>query len=209
LTKEQILHIISEGEGQTVEFKKNFNNDMIIALAAFANSKGGSVLIGVDDIGKVKGVSVTSESIQSWVNEIKSKTVPSIIPNVEVFKFNSHNIVLFSISEFPVKPVAVRGRFYKRVQNSTHLMNANEISLLHLQSLQTSWDAYPYQDAKLDDLDFSKVSTFIERVNASERFLLDNNVTNALNKLSLVRTVFQRMRQCFFFQKRTWDITYI
>ncbi len=187
MTKEQILHIISKGEGQTIEFKKNFNNETIIALAAFANTKGGSVLIGVDDKGIIKGVSISGESIQNWVNEIKNKTTPSLIPDVEIFEFDSGNVVLLSISEFPVKPVAVKGRFYKRIQNSIHLMNVNEISLSHLQSLQTSWDAYPYQDARPDDLDLSKIATFIERVNTGGRFHLDDNVTVALNKLSMIK----------------------
>ncbi len=180
-------NIIESGENNIVEFKKNFNNETIVALAAFANTSGGSVYIGIDDKGKIKGVSASRESIQNWVNEIKSKTAPSIIPNVKVFDIDSRIIVLLTISEFPVKPVAVRGRYYKRVQNSIHIMNANEISLLHLQSLQTSWDAYPYQDAKLNDLDFNKVAVFIERVNKSGRFNLDNNVASALNKLSLIK----------------------
>jgi predicted HTH transcriptional regulator len=38
-------------ESQTVEFKKSFNEDVIETLVAFANTKGGRVLIGVADSG--------------------------------------------------------------------------------------------------------------------------------------------------------------
>jgi predicted HTH transcriptional regulator len=55
---------------------------------AFANSKGGRVLIGLDDGGKpVKGFTLGNESLQKWVNEVKNKTQPSIIPDAEVGDF--------------------------------------------------------------------------------------------------------------------------
>jgi ATP-dependent DNA helicase RecG len=197
-----IQHIISQGESETVEFKRNFNNETIVTLAAFANTNGGSVYIGVDDKREITGVTVSGESVQNWVNEIKNKTAPSIIPDVEVFDIKSRSIVCFSISEFPVKPVAVKGRFYKRVQNSTHLMNANEISLLHLQSLQTSWDAYPYQNAGIDDLDFDKINTFIKRVNAGGRFHLEEDIISSLNKLSLIKKGVPTNAAMLLFSKR-------
>ena len=39
-------------ESRHIEFKPNFNEDVIETLVAFANSKGGKVLIGVDNKGK-------------------------------------------------------------------------------------------------------------------------------------------------------------
>jgi ATP-dependent DNA helicase RecG len=39
-------------ENQYIEFKQNFNEDVIETLVAFANTKGGKVLIGVNDNGQ-------------------------------------------------------------------------------------------------------------------------------------------------------------
>jgi ATP-dependent DNA helicase RecG len=39
-------------ENQHIEYKPNFNEDVIETLVAFANAKGGKVLVGVDDKGK-------------------------------------------------------------------------------------------------------------------------------------------------------------
>jgi predicted HTH transcriptional regulator len=36
-------------ESLHTEFKPNFNEDVIETLTAFANTKGGKVLVGVDD----------------------------------------------------------------------------------------------------------------------------------------------------------------
>ena len=48
----KIKELIRHGESATLEFKTNFNDEVIVSLNAFANSKGGSVYIGVSDNGK-------------------------------------------------------------------------------------------------------------------------------------------------------------
>jgi ATP-dependent DNA helicase RecG len=73
------------GETDAVEFKTSFNQETIESLVAFANHKGGVVLLGVVSSQKVPGLSLAKESIQQWLNEIKSKTEPSLIPDADVF----------------------------------------------------------------------------------------------------------------------------
>ncbi|SEL99312.1 ATP-binding protein [Parapedobacter koreensis] len=52
-------------ENSSTEFKSSFNDGVIESLTAFANSKGGKVLIGVDDSGKpVKGFTIGIESFE-------------------------------------------------------------------------------------------------------------------------------------------------
>lgn len=61
-------------ENQQIEFKPNFNEDVIETIVAFANTQGGSVLIGVNDKGfAISNFRIGKESIQNWVNEIKIK----------------------------------------------------------------------------------------------------------------------------------------
>ena len=47
----ELLDIISKGETSQVQFKANVTNEQSIAqeMVAFANTKGGTILIGVDD----------------------------------------------------------------------------------------------------------------------------------------------------------------
>jgi len=41
------LHdILKQGENETSEFKTAFNDEVIISLVAFANTKGGKVYVG-------------------------------------------------------------------------------------------------------------------------------------------------------------------
>ena len=106
---------------------------------------------------------------------------------LDIAAIDHKDVVIFMVGEFPIKPVAVRGKYFKRVENSNHQLSPSEISNLHLQSLQLSWDSYPAHDATLDDLDVIKIERFISRVNAAGRFVLGGNWQESLEKLDLIR----------------------
>lgn len=133
-----IEHIIDQGESETVEFKTSFNDQVIVSLVAFANTKGGSVYVGISDNGTIKGVKIKKETLQKWVNEIKNKTQPSIIPSMHILKQKDKKVVCIKVNEFPVKPLSFKGRYYKRRNNSNHQLSPNEITDMNLQSLQIS-----------------------------------------------------------------------
>ena len=174
-------------ESLNTEFKSSFNDSVIETLVAFVNTNGGKVLIGVNDKGiPLKEFKTGSETVQQWLNEIKNKTQPAIIPNVNALKLKGKEITVLSVQEFPVKPVSFKGRYYKRVKNSNHQLNAVEISDLSMQSLQLSWDAYPALKTKLTDLDAKKIKIFIQKVNTAGRFTLKGNATQCLRKLRLI-----------------------
>ena len=58
-TRQNLLAMIAQGESDRVEFKQSLPPDSVIAraLAGFANSAGGVLFLGVDDDGKVLGLS--------------------------------------------------------------------------------------------------------------------------------------------------------
>ncbi|MDO8951840.1 MAG: putative DNA binding domain-containing protein [Draconibacterium sp.] len=45
INSEKIEDLIKFGEGQNLEFKSSFNNEVIETLVAFANTKGGRVVV--------------------------------------------------------------------------------------------------------------------------------------------------------------------
>ena len=177
--------MLPEKEDIQNEFKTSFNEEAIEALVAFANTKGGSVYIGVTNTKRIVGVSLGHETIVEWINEIKTKTVPAIIPNVDVIDIDNKNVVVFSVAEYPVKPLCTKGRYYKRIGNSNHLLSPAEISNFTLQSRQLSWDSYPYPGASFNDLKIEKVKQFIYKVNNAGRFNLPENPEDALTKLGM------------------------
>ncbi|MBW6481546.1 MAG: putative DNA binding domain-containing protein [Vicingaceae bacterium] len=81
-----LINTISAGESSIVEFKTNFCNEAIETIVAFANAKGGKVLIGVSNDGAIVGTTLNEETVQNWINEIKQKTAPTLIPDVDIFR---------------------------------------------------------------------------------------------------------------------------
>jgi ATP-dependent DNA helicase RecG len=186
MTQKEIKSLLKKGEGITVEFKSSFNSEVIESLVAFANTIGGSVLIGISNDLKLIGVSLNSETIQNWLNEIKNKTSPSIIPDSEIVTIRLKKIVIFSIQEFPIKPVAFRGKYFKRIANSNHTLSTQEVVNLHLQSFNTSWDYHTNSQFSLKDISFEKVQLSIDRLNQSGSHITEDPLS-FLIKCDLVR----------------------
>jgi len=101
MTQTDLQNIIKSGESDTVEFKQSFNKTVIETLVAFSNSNGGRVLIGVDNTGAIKGVSITEESVQKWINEIKQNTEPQIIPDTETISIEEKKLLFYPLSNIP------------------------------------------------------------------------------------------------------------
>ena len=185
--KKDIKQIIAEGESQRTEFKSSFNVEAMESITAFANTEGGCVLVGVSNKGKIVGVDTNEESVQQWVNEIKSKTEPAILVDAERYEIEGKAAVMLSVPEYPVKPIALQGRFYKRIGNSNHLLSATEIANLSMLSLQVSWDSFPALGKALEDLDTESIDRFIERVSSNGRLSLSGKTwTDKLRKLKLI-----------------------
>src|SRR5215212_7186034 len=75
ITPAAILEIIKQGESETVEFKSSLPPDKVVArdLTAFANTKGGIMLIGVDDNGEILGLADTEiERTLTRLNRVSS-----------------------------------------------------------------------------------------------------------------------------------------
>ena len=153
--------LLFAGESQTLEYKASFDKATVESLVAFANAKGGSVLVSVKDNGDVHGVTLGKETLNEWLGQIKSATSPALIPDIEIEEIKGKTVVVIRVSEFPVKPVNTRGRYLKRVASSNHQLGLSEISDMYMQSLQLSWDAYVAPNTGIDALAMPKIKRVI------------------------------------------------
>jgi predicted HTH transcriptional regulator len=107
IRRHELYDLIESGEGADVEFKRQFSSPEKIAreIIAFANTKGGYILFGVDDDGTVVGV----RSEKSELDEIEHTAQFMIEPAVEIQTENVHagygmDIVLVRVPESKNKP---------------------------------------------------------------------------------------------------------
>ncbi|MBW1793089.1 MAG: putative DNA binding domain-containing protein [Deltaproteobacteria bacterium] len=181
-----IFEILKKGESETVEFKERFNKETIISLVAFANTKGGKIIVGADRKGRVTGIKAGRETAQRYLNEIKVATYPQILPNVDEYEIQGKTVLVFEIKEYPVKPICFKNRYYKRVKNSNHLLTLDEIVDLQQQSLNISYDAYPLKE-NLSSLDTALLEKFVETINSRGRINLQDDLLTNLTKLKLIQ----------------------
>ncbi len=101
-----VLRLIEDGEGYEIEFKRKVSTPEKIAraLIAFANTKGGHILFGVDDDGSIIGV----ESEKSEVDLIRlagtAYCYPEIHPAIDIVAFNGRDVIVATVEESADKP---------------------------------------------------------------------------------------------------------
>ena len=99
---------------------------------------------------------------------------------------NNKTIAILSISEYPSKPLSSRGKYYKRVKNSNHLMLVDEVVNEYLKVRNRSWDMFLAENATLSDLDFNKVCVLIERINQRRETKIESDPLSFLKKFDLI-----------------------
>jgi len=77
ITVEQVKLLIREGEGLIVEFKERYTPRIDEDIVAFANAKGGTLLLGVRDQGIVVGERLTND-LKAKINSLTRNCKPSI-----------------------------------------------------------------------------------------------------------------------------------
>ena len=115
-----------------------------------------------------------------------SPAYPQILPHVDLYEIDGKTVLVFEVREYPIKPIACKNRYYRRVKNSNHLLSLDEIVDLQQQSLNISFDAYPLKDS-LSSLDESLMHRFIDRVNSRGRINLLDDLLMNLTKLKMIQ----------------------
>lgn len=95
-----------QGEGTTLDFKKTITNNEKIAksLVAFANNKGGQLLIGVADDGSIKGVKSEDEERYMITKSAHQFCKPAIEPEFEEIYVDDKLVLVVKIAESDTKP---------------------------------------------------------------------------------------------------------
>ncbi len=112
-----LKQLLQNGESEKLEFKTSFGREAIETLVAFANAQGGRLLIGVKDSGEVMGVSASIESPQQWINQVKSSTASSVVPDVEVLEYEGKDVVILTVPRIVLNMIVHRD--YRSSSDST------------------------------------------------------------------------------------------
>ncbi len=111
MTKTDLKNLIATGESSFLEFKHKVASPEKIAkeMSAFANTKGGKILIGVSDNGDMIGTESFYEE-EFWLRMAASEVcVPPIPITIELLHVGERDVMIVEIPEAEKKPVYVKG----------------------------------------------------------------------------------------------------
>jgi len=123
-----LKELISKGESDTIEFKKSLSawKEMVETISAFSNTKGGTIVVGVDDSKRIHGVRIGKNTIEDLTNKILTNTEPKIYPEITTATFENKDLILIKVEKFPYDVVLAFGRPFKRVGKTTTRMSKDE-----------------------------------------------------------------------------------
>lgn len=93
-------------ESKTIEFKREYTDDIKKAVTAFANTDGGKILIGIEDDGSVRGVANAGEVLLRISNAIRDSIQPDVTLFVEtdVELMDDQSVVVINVQRGTARP---------------------------------------------------------------------------------------------------------
>jgi ATP-dependent DNA helicase RecG len=166
----ELIELIGRGEDSRTQFKQgqDVTNARSLAgeMAAFANSKGGRILIGIDDVGSVIGLS--PDDIRR-INQLISNTAtdcvrPSINPETENISVGEKLVMVVTVPEGISKPYADNeGVFWVKSGADKRRVTSREEVQRMLQSADlVHADEVPVEGTTAGDMDLEHFRAFFE-----------------------------------------------
>jgi predicted HTH transcriptional regulator len=106
MNRRLLIELIEEGENLQCEFKRHFTTSEKIAreMIAFANTKGGYIIFGVDDDKEVVGVDSEKSESEMIKDATENYCEPPLNYSIDFIELYGNELVIVSIPESDKKP---------------------------------------------------------------------------------------------------------
>ena len=169
---EQLLKkVIEEGETSTVEFKswvkasslKEIINLAVDELIAFANCKGGTVYIGIEDNGEVTGCTGKYD-LQNICETIYDKTRPPMFTEAKELLYEGKKVVAISVEPDGKIYATTDGRCLKRLGKNSKPFYPDEMSHIYSISQSPDFSSQIVAESSIDDINLMVVYSLKEKL---------------------------------------------
>ncbi len=185
MKKSELNNIISIGEGLHAEFKRSASH-LGREICAFANSSGGRILLGVDDTGRIVGVS-NPNRVKSEVQTIARAMDPPLVLSIDAVD----HVLVVTVPDGPDKPYSANGKFYLREAANSQQMRRSEIREFFFKEGLVRFDEQVNREFNFNhDFSIARYNEFVKSAGISDgldrkdvlrnlQVLKDDGLTNA------------------------------
>jgi ATP-dependent DNA helicase RecG len=173
-------------EDLNTEFKELWADKYLRNIAAFANTNGGTLYIGINDKGKVVGVDDVQLLLKVLPDKIDSNL--GIVPIVDNHVENGLNYISITVKQSN-EPVFYGSRLYVKSGSTTREVPRSELRLFLSRNPENAWTNSPVEDLDFKDIDTYAFREFKKRAKEYREFTdseLDLPIEALLDKLDLV-----------------------
>jgi ATP-dependent DNA helicase RecG len=172
-----LTSLLRQTEGKTLEFKRDLSSTagVLRTVVAFANTGGGTLLIGVEDGSRrVRGVADPLALEERLANVLSDGVVPRLVPDIEVLPWRSTNILAVQVYPSPSRPHHVKqagadAGVYVRVGSTNRRADDELVAELRRASLGKPFDEQAMPDLDSEAVDFRLASECFAQVRKLKR----------------------------------------
>jgi len=153
MNRRELKDLIEEGENIQCEFKRQFTTPEKIAreMIAFANTKGGFLIFGVDDDKEVVGVESEKSEAEMIIDAAENHCEPPLRLSIDFIELYGKEVIAVSIPESDDKPHRLQD-----YQNELDINSAVVLIRVNDKSIQASKEMVRILRAQTEDLSLKK-----------------------------------------------------
>lgn len=193
LSADQIQLLIREGEGLTVEFKEQYTPRIDEDMVAFANARGGTILLGVRNGGAVVGERLTN-NLKARINSLARNCKPSL--SVEMIQVGK--VAAIVVPEGVEKPYSCGSGYYRRLDGSTQKMSHDELRTMFMENELMPYEEKIIKGFTFDDISMAKINAFTREAGIR---IGRTNIPDFLRSLNVANETYVRNAGVLFFAK--------
>lgn len=177
MTVDELRVLIDRGEGEAVDFKIEVEalkpKDLAKAMVCFANTRGGKIIVGVEDKRKeIVGVKDFRKLEEIVRNVSRNNCRPPVGFEIEQIEIEGKVVVIIHISKSRELHQADR-IYYVRRGAGCREASPEELTQLLYDRGKFAYDRSPVPGASYEDLNEEKISRYISIRRASSRMTLN------------------------------------
>ena len=182
-------------ESETVELKQELTKNIKKEIVAFANSKGGTIYIGITDNGEILGLNDIKSDIESLSGMIREGIIGNLTTytDIEIKEIDKKDVIELHITSAPEKPYYLADKGLKSsgvyIRHGSSTIQATD-EIIRKMLIESSKKSFEEEISNVQELTFDYANEIFKKRNiefSNEKFKSLKMITdNKFNNLALL-----------------------